>query len=707
VADLYPEFDFAREGKVYEVAGVAGYVSTWHDSCWETRDLILTWDMILPGVSRDASLPPFLAAQARRYRLANPKASFADIRRNVEDRILVDCQKNSGKIRSNYPQTDITLAFAKTALAWPESRDEVNAMIAAIVNKSTAVDGTTGENGLSGYSAMAIRGLADLLSAYARMDPAFLPDLFRRAPRLHDAFRFHIDAWCLQRYYPSCGDAGAFCSPAESVVAIPFSPQASLTPSMYTFAWQLYQLTGDERFAQALYHGNQDRLDDLPHDLFADDPVAFREGVKRVIDRAGKRLRLPSVNKRQWHLGLLRSGDGEHERVLWLDYDSGGPHSHHDGMNLGLFAKGLDLMPDFGYPPVQYGGWGSPRGVWYTSSLAHNTVVVDGKDTRVAGGTTTWWADGAVFHGIQASCPALVGGSQYERTAILVDTSDRDSYVLDVFRVAGGTDHARFVRSHFGTLTTRGVPADPAALFPGVPHMRRWQGGAATPGWSADWKVNNAYQLTGVPAEVHVRHTDLTADAEAYTGETWVSVSRSGWASGEAWVPHVVVHRRAASGPLKSTFVSLVDVYEEAPHAASVRRLPLKLAEGRPAAEGHVALEIRLADGRRDLFVSQDPAAITPGHAPATLAEPESGLAFAGQACLARFDAAGRLAGLCLAGADALSIGDLSVRVAGGAEYVELALGGDDAGVLRGDAASVKVVRAGRPVRALSRPAVD
>ena len=62
--------------------------------------------------------------------------------------------------------------------------------------------------------------------------------------------------------------------------------------------------------------------------------------------------------------------------------DTGGRHSHADGMNLGLFAKGVDLMPDFGYPPVQYGGWDSPRAQWYRMSAAHNTVVVDGATWR-------------------------------------------------------------------------------------------------------------------------------------------------------------------------------------------------------------------------------------------------------------------------------------------------------------------------------------
>ena len=58
-------------------------------------------------------------------------------------------------------------------------------------------------------------------------------------------------------------------------------------------------------------------------------------------------------------------------------------------MNLGFFAKGLDLLPDFGYPRVQYGGWRSGKAKWYTMSAAHNTIVVDRKDHFVANGVTT------------------------------------------------------------------------------------------------------------------------------------------------------------------------------------------------------------------------------------------------------------------------------------------------------------------------------
>jgi hypothetical protein len=695
VADVYPTFDYKTEGLVYEVAGVAGYVSTWHDACVETRELVLTYDMILPALSQDAGLVKFLAAKARQYNLDNPKSSFADIRRNIEERILIDCVKNRVKIRSNYPQTDITIAFAKTALAWPDNRDEVGAIIAEVINRTTAVDGTSGEKGMSGYSAMAIRGLADLLAMYARMDAEFLPDMFKQAPRLHDAFRFHMNAWCFQRYYPSCGDAGSYCAPVDDYVSVPTTSNASLSPSMYTFLRQLYEHTGDHRFIQALYHNNVGKLDGLPYDLFDADPVAFQQQVKQVIDRVGTRIQLPSVNNQQWRLALLRSGKDANERVLWLDYDSGGQHSHADGMNLGLFARGLDLMPDFGYPPVQYGGWGAPRAQWYVSSMAHNTVVVDGGNTQPAGGKTLLWADGKDFHAIQASCPEMIGGGRYERTAVMIDTSDRDAYVVDVFRVAGGTDHSKFLRSHFGTLTTEGVPETPASLFAAVPHMRNWRGGSARSGWSVEWKVEDRLGLLPQPPDLHVRYTDLTADAEAYTGETWVSVCKYGFsANDESWVPHVVSRRQAAQAPLVSTFVSVLEDYAGKSKIASLQRLPLESTDGKMRADGDVAVELILIDGRRDLFVSRnlEPGQVASQPADPGLVEPRSGLRFDGQTCLVRCSAAGVPSLLCLGRTRSTQIGALSIQLKNSPEYVEILLENEQAMLVRGHPGDIQTL---------------
>lgn len=719
IADLYPTFDFGKQGKMYEGPGAAGYVSTWHDACWETRDLVLTYDMILSSIREDANLQRFLAAKAKQYKLDNLKASFADIRRNIEERILIDCQKNPGKIRSNYPQTDITLAFAKTALAWPDNRDEVNAIITKIVNRTTAVDGTSGEKGLSAYSAMAIRGLADLLAMYSRMDPKFLPDMFKHVPRLHDAFRFHIDTWCLQRYYPSSGDGdSAYCLPLTALVGFPWSNQSTTVPwanqvttapSMYSFVWQLYEQTKDERFIQAIYLANGGKLDNLPHDLFAGDAAAFQKAVGQTIERIGSRMDLPSVNKKQWHIALLRGGKGDDERVLWLDYDSGGGHSHADGMNLGMYAKGLDFLPDFGYPPVQYGGWGAPKSQWYIYSMSHNTVVVDGKDLKGAAGTTTLWADGKQFHAVGASCPEMIGGTAYDRTAAMIDLSDRDFYVIDVFHVTGGSDHTKFTRSHFGKIATQGVPDTAVAAGDKNPifasqHMRNWRGGAAQPGWSVDWKMENYLKIDPFPADAHMRYTDLTTDAQAYTGESWVSVSWSGFgfeSTDDAWIPHVVARRHTEGqtdkAPLASTFVAVMEPYASASKIASIRCLPLELTGDVAASDANVAVEIRTTDGRRDLFVAANATRTPATSQPASLAilpmvEKTSGLTCKGQVCLVCYDTRNQISRVCLGNVRSLELPGLSVRLRGETSYVEIELSGEKPQVVTGDPSAVESI---------------
>jgi len=169
-------------------------------------------------------------------------------------------------------------------------------------------------------------------------------------------------------------------------------------------------------------------------------------------------------------------------RAVWIDYDSGGGHGHHDALNVGMFAFGLDLMVDFGYPPVQYGGWESEKVRWYYSTAAHNTVVVDGRNQRGEAGRHTLWATVKGVQAIRVSAPAVYGIPQFERTLVMVDVSDKDFYVLDIFRVVGGSTHDRFMHSTFGSGGSpprrreapaggdgRGGPLAPSAQFPQAP----------------------------------------------------------------------------------------------------------------------------------------------------------------------------------------------------------------------------------------------
>src|SRR5262249_46543717 len=149
-----------------------------------------------------------------------------------------------------------------------------------------------------------------------------------------------------------------------------------------------------------------------------------------------------------------------------------------------------------------------------------------------------------------------------ERTVALIDVSDRDCYVVDLFRVVGGTDHTRFMHSRTGTITTHGLTLRPADPYGRGTQMRNFRmDSAPKPGWSADWAIEDRHNLLPKGSDVHLRYTDLTTGAQAGTAEGWVLVS---WATNEAaWVPRVLVRRRAEKGPLASTFVGIIEPYEK------------------------------------------------------------------------------------------------------------------------------------------------
>lgn len=656
VADVYPTFDFAQQAVIYEQRlGSAGYVSVWHDACEETRELAQGYDAVFGAIAEDADLVVLLRAKAAQHGLENRKESFADIRRNIEDRILRDALANIPKISSNYPRTPIAIATIKAVLDWPDSRDEVYQVIDDFLRRATAVDGVTGEKGLAGYSAFGPQSTAMFLAMWDRAIPGFLEEMCRRHPQLHDMYRFHVDTWCFAQYYPLVGDSGWFAARIDQYQGVRFLRPGSqsvyshndpvLSPSMFSFMERLYELTQDPAFIQVLYLANDRAVTGLPHDVFAADRAGFQTRVTRVIAEQGEQPKHQSVNKQQWRIALLKSGGGANPRTVWLNYEAGGGHGHLDGMNLGLFALGLDLMPDFGYPPVQFGGWDSTRSRWYQMTAAHNTVVVDGRNQANAAGTTTLWKDGQVLQAVRTSCPAMIGGQQYERTVASVDVGADSFYVLDVFRVVGGKDHAKFMHSHFATLRTKGLKLEPGPDYGHATQMRDFRyDAAATPGWNATWDVEDRYGYLADGAEVHLRYTDLTANAAVATAQAWV-IQGSYGSSQETWIPRIMVRRTADQPPLASCFVGVIEPYSK-PSAVKAVARSVPTVDGQAMPDGNVAVRIDLADGRADLVVALDvenPLNMHPSLADGTVQVPAWGLVTDAELCLVRLDTAGQV----------------------------------------------------------------
>lgn len=697
IGDVFPAFDFGSQGFVYEgrTGGpLRGQVSTWHDACEEVRQLAQGYDQIFEAAkAQEAPLVAFLSKKSQDCKLDNPKRSWADIQRNIEDRILRDTLAHRERIESNYPTTDRALLTIKTVLNWPENRDEVMTLLDGILDKATAVDGVSGEKGLAGYATIAPHAIAEILGQFSRLEPDFLRKVYERHPALHQMYRFHIDTWCVEQFYPHSGDSGGFGTKAPAYAGVTFSKNPGTGPSMYALLWDLYELTQDPAFVQVLYRGNDHTVDELPHDLFADDAQAFQGKVKEVIDKAGTAIMPPSVNKQQWHIAILRSGQGEDQRALWIDYDSYERHSHADGMNIGLFAKGLDLIAELGYPPVGYGGWESQKARWYTKTAAHATVVVDGKDQkRVGSGVTKFWADGQRFRAIQVSDPAMIEGTRYERTVALIDLDDHDSYVIDHFVVGGGKDHAKFFHSFFGTVQTQGLMLKDAEDYGLSTEMRNFRKDERpAPGWSVDWTIEDHYKYLAQPKNIHLRHTDLTQDAVAYVAEAWVDEALYG-SSGGTYVPCIMTRRTSADdAPLLSSFAAVIEPYENESRLASIRRMPLVSAAGAPLPDTSVGIEIARKDGRRDLCVLTDP------DTGAEATEPANSFHVSGAMGYATICANGPER-IVLCQGTKLEIGPLTLACDAVA-LIELVVDASGAKVVSGDPASIKALTsAGQPI---------
>lgn len=694
IADVYAQFDFSQQGMSYErrdpIIG-QGYVSVWHDACEETRELVLAYDMIYEAMTNDQELVSFLQQQAKNYQLANAKSSVAHIRQNIENGLMLDVMQNRHKIESNFPHTEALFAIIETVRDWPRSRGPVQARIDALVSKATAVDGLSGEKGLSGYSAMVSNSLARFLSLYCRLEPNYLELLVKRHPNLKKTFRFHVDTWFNASYYPKIGDAGGFGQKGEHYAGVSFAktPVSIETPYAFTSTqslfWQLYRITRDPMYVQILYRENGSTSAGLPYDILEDDPKAFQTRVDKVIAKYGTEIRAASFNKEKWCLAMLVSGTGNSRRAVWIDYDIGGNHSHADALNIGIFARGLDLLSGFGYPPVQFGGWYAPRALWYRKTASHNTVVVNGLDqvpgigeretaplaeqlnplkNHVAGKTLSWMP-GQQVQGIRVGGKHLYRSldlQQYDRSVFLIDRDDEDFYVLDIFRVAGGSDHARFTHGYFGALIGQGLNPQPQPDFGFNTEMSAFKYDShPVASWRAIWNIKDQFGYLPPGQQLHLGYLDASSHVEIALAEAWT-------ASG--WIPSLLLRHRGPDS-LATAFVGVWDVFEHESNIEQLRRMPLFIDNQTESSDMDVALALEMKDGGRDYIVAVNK--VTPREQPPVrVTVPECAIETDGDFCLVRRDAAGQIRKIALSAGTFVRLADFELTLKSQTSFMEV-----------------------------------
>lgn len=645
LADVFPDFDFATQGIVYEFAHPShGYISYWANSCVETRSIALAYDQVYSVIKEDKELVAFLNKKAKKHMLSNKKESFEDIHRNISERIFEDAILNAHtKNRSNYPQSHITEIVLRAVCDYDKYYDKIMELLDGVITKTTAVDGVTGEKGLSSYGAHGIRSLGAFLGMLINIDDSFITKLLEKYPRIIEGFRFHIDTWCLQSYYPPLGDDNFFAGPQKISVNM-YSDKYSYFDSVRgfdfnfskNFMWRLYKHTNDVAFIQTMYSNvNEPESNFCPASIFAPDINEETNEFLAKIKEFGTEIKQKSIVKNEWHVGVLHSGEACNRRAAWVSFDDmcgGAYHGHCNGMAIGLYAKDSDFMVDFGYPPVHYGdGWGSPHVQWYRSAMSHNTAVVDLEEhasAKTMGHTTAdilkdilkigkcaLFFAGNNSRAIRVSGPEIAEVKQFDRLVWMIDIDEVDSYLVDVFRIVGGKDHIKLMNASLGKLEINGLDLhqdDGFALYSRF--MRNSMvDKAPDKGFEATWEVMHVNgDHTFEDQNLFLKYTDLTEGlSSAYTQEVWISFGDFN-TKNEKWIPRIAMRKTVQEGEAVTAFAGIIEPFEKESKISKITRLipsinnvPFSSSDN-IVQSSDIAIEIILKDGSKDILISAD-----------------------------------------------------------------------------------------------------
>jgi hypothetical protein len=184
----------------------------------------------------------------------------------------------------------------------------------------------------------------------------------------------------------------------------------------------------------------------------------------------------------------------------------GGGHGHPDKLNLVTYGGGVALGLDPG--SINYGV--PLHREWYRSTIAHNTVSVDGQLQQPKDGKLLDWrmADGGTT--IVASADDVYPGVRLRRTV----TVTREGRIDDRFECASETTHEYDWAFHVAGELTSSLTFAPRAVPPGdangYPHIKDVASARADEPFWVSWRVGGTVlrlRFPGAPGTEVIRGT--------------------------------------------------------------------------------------------------------------------------------------------------------------------------------------------------------
>jgi hypothetical protein len=650
LAQEYPDgFDKRNRATTGRYCYRSGTILNAYWSAGDLAPFARAWDLIFDAIDDDARLAGFLCSKEPTVH------SGSDIRWFIEEKLLrtMGLAVLDGAIVANPGAHDSGLMAVALCLddvgsgRFPDSRDMVawlyylqppklndswtspRRYFSNVVLPDGCVDASVDYNSI----------ILSFVECGERMERlrAGHPDVFPvdRYPSLltHDRVRRHVDFLtdlvCLDRYHPAIGDGhgkqlwtGDNLRPAQiprgmATMAYPFS--------MYA----LFRATGDPALARLLVEQRGFEHGDY-HELFDRDRD---HQIERLAREHPGPAQPASILLDDYAVVLLKSGRGDNGRVFWMNYGLYAGHRDLDYFNIGLFAHGLDVLPELPYPksfPVR------TQLDFEKHPLVHNTLTVDRGLPPFGNRHLTRFQEAGGWHVVTAvgSGPGLGTPArqprwgprlktrgpreeaaphsyEMERTCVLVDVDDERSYVVDFVHAIGGTEHhlsfhgpeAKRVTVSGVTLKTRPGTlgsetaryGDPVELPGGKTERHPFGFFTNVEQSAADRPYAIDYDF-GDRDNVHLRiHGTGAAGAELLMAD--------GRPPGDpqAYCLRYAFLHRAGASPLTSTFAHAIEPYEGRPVIDAVEAIAVRAVDGGPA--DAAGLRVHAGD-RVDWFIA-------------------------------------------------------------------------------------------------------
>lgn len=612
-AQFYPDMDWSKWAKLgFENSDGLSGMGRIYGRIWETGlavGFISAYDAVYPAID-DKSLLGYLSKKTGAAVTA--KTMRVLVERNIIHEVHDAIMRR--QIEGNEGMYQRTMAVAAVVLDEPGTSDKWLDWVFAPGNMrggdlsggnllgllESVVDadgmGNEASPGYNGIWRNQFRLISEVLERYPRYKGPQLVVL----PKYRKMFETPVRLICLDRFIPNIGDTGSTGAPGTGGIRV----------DDLVYAYQTFK---DPLFARMAYYLNGNKSEGMVGGIFDPEPESVAPQVQSEVDKLGPFVPV-TENLPAYGLTILRSGSGENARALSLYYGRNTGHGHRDTLNIDLFGLGLSLMPDLGYPEYAYA---TPRRfVWNGNTVSHNTVVVDNKKQ----GPSYSGEARFVEHGNGAAAAEVFADkvypqtSLYQRTIAMVDVSEKDFYLVDVFRVHGGKEYLYSLHGAEGAVATEGLNlveqiggtyAGPdvayaadlggrekmwadASGFQYLYDVRRAPKPAATA--AVTWNVVDTWKVLTQPRDVRLRVNLLSAPGEIALAHGDPPQNKPG---NPRRLTYLLSRAKAGDPP----FVSVIEPYSDARGVRQIQRLDTQDA---------VILKVTLKSGRTDYIVSAE-----------------------------------------------------------------------------------------------------